>query len=110
MVKRKARESNRKSRKDHLRKRSKLILLRLLQTMSFKLILLILISNLNKIKESTTRLFQMTSITEKNTKAEIIAECVPLIEDQAERIQNLTEELRSALILLGATALIATIF
>jgi len=78
--------------------------------MSFKLILLILISNLNKIKESTTRLFQMTSITEKNTKAEIIAECVPLIEDQAERIQNLTEELRSALILLGATALIATIF
>ena len=78
--------------------------------MSSKLILLILISNLNKIEESTTRLFQMTSITEKNTKAEIIAECVPLIEDQAEQIQNLTEELRSALILLGATALIATIF
>ena len=78
--------------------------------MSFKLILLILISILNKIIESTTRLFQMTSITEKNTKAEIIAECVPLIEDQAEQIQTLTEELRSALILLGATALIATIF
>ena len=78
--------------------------------MSFKLILLILISILNKIKESTTRLFQMTSITEKNTKAEIIAECVPLIEDQAEQIQTLTEELRSALILLGATALIAAIF
>ncbi len=78
--------------------------------MSFKLILLILIPNLNKIKESTTRLFQMTSITEKNTKAEIIAECVPLIEDQAEQIQRLTEELRSALILLGATALIAAIF
>lgn len=110
MVKRKARESNRKSRKDHLRKRSKLILLRLLQIMSFKLILLILISNLNKIEESTTRLFQMTSITEKNTKAEIIAECVPLIEDQADQIQNLTEELRSALVLLGATALIAAIF
>tara|TARA_R100000781_G_scaffold1795_1_gene3030 strand:- start:37 stop:195 length:159 start_codon:yes stop_codon:yes gene_type:complete len=52
----------------------------------------------------------MTSITEKNTKAEIIAECVPLIEDQAEQIQNLTEELRSALILLGATALVAAIF
>ena len=52
----------------------------------------------------------MTSITVKNTKAEILAEALPLIDDQAEKIQTLTEKLNAALILLGFTAVIGTIF
>ena len=52
----------------------------------------------------------MTSITLKNTKQEIIDEAVPLIEDQAEQIQTLTEKLNAALILLGLTAATAAIF
>jgi hypothetical protein len=46
----------------------------------------------------------MTTITAKNTKAEILAEALPLIDDQAEKIQTLTEKLNAALILLGITA------
>ena len=52
----------------------------------------------------------MTSITAKNTKAEILAEALPLIDDQADKIQTLTEKLNAALILLGLTAVIGTIF
>ena len=52
----------------------------------------------------------MTSITVKNTKAEILAEALPLIDDQAEKIQTLTEKLNTALILLGLTAATAAIF
>ena len=52
----------------------------------------------------------MTTITAKNTKAEILAEALPLIDDQAEKIQTLTEKLNAALILLGFTAVVATIF
>ena len=52
----------------------------------------------------------MTSITVKNTKAEILAEALPLIDDQADKIQTLTEKLNAALILLGLTAVIGTIF
>ncbi len=52
----------------------------------------------------------MTSITVKNTKAEILAEALPLIDDQAEKIQTLTEKLNAALILLGFTAVTAAIF
>ena len=52
----------------------------------------------------------MTSITVKNTKAEILAEALPLIDDQADKIQTLTEKLNAALILLGFSAVIGTIF
>ena len=52
----------------------------------------------------------MTSITVKNTKAEILAEALPLIDDQADKIQTLTEKLNAALILLGFTAVTAAIF
>lgn len=52
----------------------------------------------------------MTTITAKNTKAEILAEAVPLIEDQAEKIQTLTEKLNAAFILLGITAAAAALF
>ena len=52
----------------------------------------------------------MTAITLKNTKQEIIDEAVPLIEDQAEQIQNLKEELKAAFILLGLVAATAVIF
>ena len=52
----------------------------------------------------------MTTITAKNTKAEILAEALPLIDDQADKIQTLTEKLNAALILLGFTAVIGTIF
>ena len=54
--------------------------------------------------------FSMTSITVKNTKAEILAEALPLIDDQADKIQTLTEKLNAALILLGLTAVTAAIF
>ena len=54
--------------------------------------------------------FSMTAITLKNTKQEIIDEAVPLIEDQAEQIQNLKEELKAAFILLGLVAATAVIF
>ena len=52
----------------------------------------------------------MTSITAKNTKAEILAEALPLIDDQADKIQTLTEKLNAALILLGITAATAALF
>ena len=52
----------------------------------------------------------MTSITVKNTKAEILAEALPLIDDQADKIQTLTEKLNAALVLLGLTAVFAAIF
>jgi len=52
----------------------------------------------------------MTTITAKNTKAEILAEALPLIDDQKETIQILTEKLNAALILLGITAAAAAIF
>lgn len=52
----------------------------------------------------------MTSITVKNTKAEILAEALPLIDDQADKIQTLTEKLNAALLLLGLTAVTAAIF
>ena len=52
----------------------------------------------------------MTAITIKNTKQEIIDEAVPLIEDQAEQIQTLTEKLNAAFILLGFTAAAAALF
>jgi len=52
----------------------------------------------------------MTTITAKNTKAEILAEALPLIDDQKETIQTLTEKLNAALILLGITAAAAAIF
>ena len=52
----------------------------------------------------------MTTITAKNTKQEIIDECVPLIEDQAEQIQDLEQKLTAALILLGITAALAALF
>ena len=54
--------------------------------------------------------FSMTSITAKNTKAEILAEALPLIDDQADKIQTLTERLNFALITLGITAAIAALF
>jgi len=54
--------------------------------------------------------FSMTSITLKSTKQQIIDEAVPLIEDQAEQIQTLTEKLNAALILLGITAATAALF
>ena len=54
--------------------------------------------------------FSMTAITLKSTKQQIIDEAVPLIEDQAEQIQTLTEKLNAALILLGLTAATAAIF
>jgi len=52
----------------------------------------------------------MTTITAKNTKAEILAEALPLIDDQAERIQDLDQKLNAALILLGITAAAAALF
>ena len=52
----------------------------------------------------------MTAITLKNTKQEIIDEAVPLIEDQAEQIQDLKEKLNAAFILLGVTAALAALF
>ena len=52
----------------------------------------------------------MTAITLKNTKQEIIDEAVPLIEDQAEQIQDLKEKLKAAFILLGFTAAAAALF
>ena len=54
--------------------------------------------------------FSMTSITAKNTKAEILAEALPLIDDQADKIQTLTERLNFALITLGITAATAALF
>ena len=54
--------------------------------------------------------FSMTAITLKNTKQEIIDEAVPLIEDQAEQIQDLKEKLNAAFILLGFTAALAALF
>jgi hypothetical protein len=53
--------------------------------------------------------FLMTCITARNTKQEIIDEAVPLIEDQAKQIQDLTQKLNSAFILLGFTAAIAAL-
>ena len=52
----------------------------------------------------------MTSITAKNTKAEILAEALPLIDDQADKIQTLTEKLNAAFVLLGLTAALAALF
>jgi len=52
----------------------------------------------------------MTTITAKNTKAEIIAEALPLIDNQAEQIQDLNQKLNAALILLGITAAAAALF
>ena len=52
----------------------------------------------------------MTCITARNTKQEIIDEAVPLIEDQAQQIQDLKETLNSALVLLGLTAALAALF
>ena len=52
----------------------------------------------------------MTAITLKNTTQEIIDEAVPLIEDQAEQIQDLKEKLNAAFILLGVTAALAALF
>jgi len=52
----------------------------------------------------------MTAITLRNTKQEIIDEAVPLIEDQAQQIQDLKETLNAALILLGFVAATAALF
>ncbi len=52
----------------------------------------------------------MTTITARNTKAEIIAEAIPLIEDQAEQIQDLREKLKSLVVVLILTFTITTIF
>ena len=54
--------------------------------------------------------FSMTTISMKSSKADIINEAVPLIEDQAEQIQNLKEKLNAAFILLGFTAALAALF
>jgi len=52
----------------------------------------------------------MTTISMKSSKADIINEAVPLIEDQAEQIQDLKEKLNAAFILLGVTAALAALF
>ena len=52
----------------------------------------------------------MTAITLKNTKQEIIDEAVPLIEDQAEQIQDLKEKLNAAFWIAGVTATWALLF
>ncbi len=52
----------------------------------------------------------MTAITLRSTKQEIIDEAVPLIEDQAQQIQDLKERLNSVFILLGFTAALAALF
>ena len=52
----------------------------------------------------------MTTITARNTKAEIIAEAIPLIEDQAKQIQDLREKLKSLVVVLILTFTITTIF
>jgi len=54
--------------------------------------------------------FSMTTISMKSSKADIINEAVPLIEDQAEQIQDLKEKLNAAFILLGVTAALAALF
>ena len=54
--------------------------------------------------------FSMTTISMKSSKADIINEAVPLIEDHAEQIQDLKERLNSAFILLGFTAALAALF
>ena len=59
---------------------------------------------------SLSRSYPMTAITLRNTKQEIIDEAVPLIEDQAQQIQDLTEKLKAAFILLGFTAAAAALF
>ena len=41
-----------------------------------------------RLKSKDHGVFQMTTITAKNTKAEILAEALPLIDDQAEKIQR----------------------
>ena len=52
----------------------------------------------------------MTTITARNTKQEILDEAIPLIEDQAEQIQDLREKLRSLIVVLILTFTITTIF
>ena len=52
----------------------------------------------------------MENITEKNTKAEIIAAAVPLIDDQAEKIVELQEKYHSLLWITGVVAIWATLF
>jgi hypothetical protein len=64
----------------------------------------------NKFTQKPHGVFQMTTITAKNTKAEILAEALPLIDDQADKIQALTERLNFALITLGITAATAALF
>ena len=54
--------------------------------------------------------FSMTTISMKSSKADIINEAVPLIEGQAEQIQDLKEKLNAAFILLGLVAATAAIF
>ena len=52
----------------------------------------------------------MTTITARNTKQEILDEAIPLIEDQAEQIQDLREKLKSLVVVLILTFTITTIF
>ena len=79
---------------------------------SFSLLLLLLLQHYlyGRKSISLSRSFPMTAITLKNTKQEIIDEAVPLIEDQAEQIQDLKEKLNAAFILLGFTAALAALF
>ena len=54
--------------------------------------------------------FSMTTISMKSSKADIINEAVPLIEDQAEQIQDLKEKLNAAFWIAGVTATWALLF
>ena len=52
----------------------------------------------------------MENITEKNTKAEILAAAVPLIDDQADKIVELQEKFTSLLWITGVAVIWAAIF
>ena len=55
-------------------------------------------------------LSNMENITEKNTKAEILAAAVPLIDDQAERINELSQKFDSLLWITGVLAIWVALF
>tara|TARA_Y100001963_G_scaffold145377_1_gene218905 strand:- start:1834 stop:1989 length:156 start_codon:yes stop_codon:yes gene_type:complete len=50
------------------------------------------------------------NITAKNTKAEILEEAIPLIDDQAAKIQDLSEKLNFMFWTAGLTAIYALLF
>jgi hypothetical protein len=50
------------------------------------------------------------NVTAKSTKAEILEEALPLIDDQAEKIQGLSEQLNFMFWAAGLTAVYALLF